>query len=172
MKVNALKTRFLARRVVSSFNCGNRRRQYGDAQCRRIGIHQGRRYPHGCGRPLSQPKCGEAPLPIYQRWIKGCRYPHCLPASPDIDTWELYEEPIGTVGSDPVNFIDFRVLADGHSISVQVEQRAYLGNRDVTDIVKSVGLPVNLILVGNTVLDKLGPAEKRILELAGFWPRQ
>lgn len=87
---------------------------------------------------------------------------------PDIDTSELYLESIGTVSNDPINFVDFRVMADGQSIPVQVEQRAFLGNRDVTDIVKSVGLPINVILANDTPLDKLAPAKKRILERAGL----
>ncbi|MBS0274293.1 MAG: DUF4424 family protein [Proteobacteria bacterium] len=40
---------------------------------------------------------------------------------PDIDTWEFYEEPIGTVGNDPVNFVGFTVMAGGKHIPVQVE---------------------------------------------------
>jgi hypothetical protein len=88
---------------------------------------------------------------------------------PDIDLWEFYEEPIGTVGSDPVNFVNFKAVADGKNVPVTVEQRAYLGNRDVTAIVKSVGLPVNVLLAGNiAVIDKLAPEKKKILEKAGL----
>ncbi len=88
---------------------------------------------------------------------------------PDIDLWEFYEEAIGTVGSDPVNFVNFKAVADGKSVPVTVEQRAFLGNRDVTAIVKSVGLPVNVLLAGNiAVIDKLAPEKKKILEKAGL----
>src|SRR5665213_2522917 len=88
---------------------------------------------------------------------------------PDIDLWEFYEEPIGTVGSDPVNFVNFKAVADDKNVPVTVEQRAYLGNRDVTAIVNSVGLPVNVLLAGNiAVIDKLAPEKKKILEKAGL----
>jgi hypothetical protein len=88
---------------------------------------------------------------------------------PDIDLWEFYEEPLGTVGSDPVNFVNFKAVADGKNVPVTVEQRAFLGNRDVTAIVKSVGLPVNVLVGGNiAVIDKLAPEKKKILEKAGL----
>jgi hypothetical protein len=88
---------------------------------------------------------------------------------PDIDQWNFYEEPIGTVGNDPVNFMNFKVVADGRNVPVQVEQRAFVDSRDVTDIVKSVGLPVD-VLVGGGVdkIDHLAPARKKILEKAGI----
>ncbi len=87
---------------------------------------------------------------------------------PDIDTYEYSESPVGTLGKDPVNFVDFKVLADGHPAAVQVEQRAFIGDRDVTQIVKAAGLPVNM-LVGNgyDMLSKLPPAKKKALEHAG-----
>jgi hypothetical protein len=87
---------------------------------------------------------------------------------PDIDLYEFAESPIGTVGKDPVNFVDFKAVADGRSVPVQVEQRAFIGNRDVTEIVKSAGLPVNLLAAnGFDMLDKLPPAKKKALEHAG-----
>ena len=88
---------------------------------------------------------------------------------PDIDLWNYYEEPIGTVGTDPINFVNFKAVADGRNVPVQVEQRAFLGNRDVTDIVKSVGLPVN-VLIGDGIktIDHLSPAKKKVLEKAGL----
>lgn len=88
---------------------------------------------------------------------------------PDIDQWNFYEEPIGTVGNDPVNFMNFKVVADGRNVPVQVEQRAFVDNRDVTDIVKSVGLPID-VLVGGGIdkIDHLPAAKKKILEKAGI----
>jgi hypothetical protein len=87
---------------------------------------------------------------------------------PDIDLYEFAESPIGTVGKDPVNFVDFKVVADGHAVPVQVEQRAFIGNRDVTQIVKSAGLPVNLLVGdGYDTLSKMPAGKKKALEQAG-----
>jgi hypothetical protein len=88
---------------------------------------------------------------------------------PDVDLYEFAESPIGTVGKDPVNFVDFKVVADGHPVPVQVEQRAFIGNRDVTEIVKSAGLPVNLLAAnGYDTLSKMPAARKKALEKAGI----
>jgi len=88
---------------------------------------------------------------------------------PDIDLWEFYESPIGTIGEDPVNFVGFTATVDGKRVPVIVEQRAFLGNRDVTDIVRAAGAPVNA-LVGDGIqkLDHLPADKKRILENAGL----
>jgi hypothetical protein len=89
--------------------------------------------------------------------------------TPDIDQWNFYEEPIGTVGNDPVNFMNFKVVADGHDVPVQVEQRAFVDNRDVTDIVKSVGLPIDVLVGGGIAkIDHLPAEKKKILEKAGI----
>lgn len=88
---------------------------------------------------------------------------------PDIDTWEFYEEPIGTVGDDPVNFVGFTATIDGKRVPVQVEQRAFLKDKDVTATIKSMGLPVNILLAGNVrKLDKLDAVKKQALEKAGL----
>ena len=88
---------------------------------------------------------------------------------PDIDTWEFYEEPIGTVGNDPVNFVGFTAAADGKRVPVQVEQRAFLKGRDVTAAIQAAGLPVNILLAGNAQkLDKLDAGKKKALEKAGL----
>jgi hypothetical protein len=62
---------------------------------------------------------------------------------PDIDladTDTLYAIP----GSDPVNFVEFKTKVDGKPIKFDVVQRAKLGTRDVTAIVRGAGLPVFL----------------------------
>lgn len=88
---------------------------------------------------------------------------------PDIDTWEFYEEPIGTVGDDPVNFVGFTATIDGKRVPVQVEQRAFLKNEDVTARIRAAGLPVNILLAGNIQkLDRLDAAKKQALEKAGL----
>jgi hypothetical protein len=65
---------------------------------------------------------------------------------PDIDASEFSESPLGTTVENPTNFVGFEVSEDGKKIPVQVEQRATYKGQDVTAIVKSVGLPVNVIV--------------------------
>ena len=91
---------------------------------------------------------------------------------PDIDSWNFYEEPIGKTTDDPVNFVGFKATADGKPIAVKVEQRAFLGDRDVTALVTAAGAPVNVILAHNyEKLDKLPDAKKKMLERAGLAER-
>ncbi len=63
---------------------------------------------------------------------------------PDIDLSDmdtLYAIP----GSDPVNFVEFKTKVDGKPIKFDVVQRAKLGGKDVTAIVRGAGLPVLLL---------------------------
>lgn len=63
---------------------------------------------------------------------------------PDIDladTDTLYAIP----GSDPVNFVEFKTKIDGKPIKFDVIQRARLGAKDVTGIVRGAGLPIFLL---------------------------
>jgi Domain of unknown function (DUF4424) len=86
---------------------------------------------------------------------------------PDIDTSQFYEEPLGTTTKDPVNFIGFDVMADGKKIPFQVEQRAIYKGRDVTDIVKSAGVPVNIVDPSFVkTIDGLSTAKRKVLAAA------
>jgi Domain of unknown function (DUF4424) len=88
---------------------------------------------------------------------------------PDIDTNEYSESALGTTTSDPVNFVGFEVTADGKKIPVQVEQRAIYQGKDVTDIIKSAGVPINIIGTGTyDSMQKLSPANRKILESHGL----
>jgi hypothetical protein len=88
---------------------------------------------------------------------------------PDIDTWEFYESPIGETTGDPVNFVGFKAIADGKPVPVRVEQRAIYHGRDVTGLVQSAGVPVNVILNQNfRKLDSLPAEKKKLLERGGI----
>jgi hypothetical protein len=88
---------------------------------------------------------------------------------PDIDAYEYYEESYGTVTADPLNFVNFEVRQDGRKIPVQVEQRAFLKDRDVTAIVAKAGAPLNPVHPKNVpALDKLPKAQMEMLIEAGL----
>jgi len=86
---------------------------------------------------------------------------------PDINTAEFSNSPIGTITDDPVNFVGFSVKADGRPVAVSVEQRAFFNGRDVTAIVQSVGLPLNIITTnGYKLLLALSAAKRKVLSAA------
>ncbi len=88
---------------------------------------------------------------------------------PDIDMNEYTESPIGTLTSDPVNFVGFTVTADGRRITPQVEQRAFYKGRDVTDIVHRAGVPLSLNDPRfSDIMEKLSKPQRKILEDAGL----
>jgi len=87
---------------------------------------------------------------------------------PDIDLAEFWGSALGTVTEDPVNFVGFKVVVDGKPVSFKVEQRAFVKGKDVTDLIASVGLQVNLAAgEGYQKLDKLSPDRKKRLIAAG-----
>lgn len=88
---------------------------------------------------------------------------------PDIDSKRFYVEPIGAVTDDPLNFVGFSVIANGKRLTPQVEQRAFYNDKDVTDILASARVPVNVIGGKNAqVMQHLSPEQVKILEQAGL----
>jgi hypothetical protein len=59
---------------------------------------------------------------------------------PDIDLAEADNIAIPTV--DPINFMGFQTKIDGRPVQFNIVQRAYLGDKDVTQAVKAAGLPL------------------------------
>jgi hypothetical protein len=87
---------------------------------------------------------------------------------PDIDTGEFWATPLGTVTGDPVNFVDFKVTSDGHPVAFTAGQRAFFHGKDVTAIVKSAGVPINVSMGNINALDRASAAQKQILAKAGL----
>ena len=86
---------------------------------------------------------------------------------PDINTAEFTNSPIGTVTNDPVDFVGFSVKADGKPVAVSVEQKAFYNGHDVTAVIRSVGLPVNVITEsGYKALVALPEAKRKVLVAA------
>lgn len=88
---------------------------------------------------------------------------------PDIDAYEFWGTPIGRITGDPVNFVGFKAVVDGRPVAVTVEQKAIHEGRDVTAIVKSAGLPVNVVSGENyRRLDRLTAAQRKLLKDSGL----
>ena len=86
---------------------------------------------------------------------------------PDIDTSRFSEEPLGRTTGDPRNFVGFTVSENGRNVPFQTEQRASYRGKDVTDIVRRAGVPLNVIDPRFTkLLDGLRPQIRADLEAA------
>lgn len=59
---------------------------------------------------------------------------------PDIDLADADNYAIPT--NDPVNFVAFQTKIDGKPITLSINQRAFLGEKDVSAKVKNAGLPI------------------------------
>lgn len=59
---------------------------------------------------------------------------------PDIDLSEA--ENIALPSSDPINFVDFETKVDGSPAPLTVDQRAMVGNKDVSALLRELQLPL------------------------------
>jgi Domain of unknown function (DUF4424) len=59
---------------------------------------------------------------------------------PDIDLAE--GDNIALPSSDPVNFVDFETRIDGRSAKFQIDQRAVVGDKDVSALLRQFNLPL------------------------------
>lgn len=86
---------------------------------------------------------------------------------PDIDTSRFSEEPLGSTTNNPLNFVGFEVSENGRKVPFETEQRAFYKGRDVTEIVRRAGVPLNIVDPAFTkTLEALSPAKRRLLESA------
>jgi hypothetical protein len=72
---------------------------------------------------------------------------------PDIDLAEADNYAFPT--DDPVNFVAFQTKVDGKPVAFNINQRAFLGEKDISAVLKESGLP----------LLPVGTQQKRITEL-------
>jgi hypothetical protein len=87
---------------------------------------------------------------------------------PDISTYEFWGSPIGTVGEDPRNFVGFEAVVDGKSVPFNVEQRAFVKNKDVTAAIRAAGAPINPVIgEGYAKLSALPKEKQALLVSAG-----
>jgi hypothetical protein len=67
---------------------------------------------------------------------------------PEINLAELSEVPVLQPSPDPVNFVDFSVRVDGQPVEAAVEQRAFLQELDVTEVLQGYGVPLTFFAEG------------------------
>ena len=88
---------------------------------------------------------------------------------PEIELYQFAGSALGTVTDDPVNFVGFKAVVDGKPVAFKVEQRAFAGGKDVTALIASTGLQINLVAGdGWQKLDKLSPDKHKRLIDAGI----
>jgi len=80
---------------------------------------------------------------------------------PDIDLSEI--ENIAFPTSDPVNFVNFETKIDGKRIDLTINQRALLGDKDVTAALRNAGVAVLPIGAQQKTLTDLQPAAREKL---------
>lgn len=64
---------------------------------------------------------------------------------PELDGATLEVSPIELPSKDPLNFISFKVLVDGKKMSPMVEIRSFKKDEDITERLRSLGLPVSVL---------------------------
>lgn len=89
---------------------------------------------------------------------------------PAIDGATLSSSALSLPFEDRANFVGFTVTVDGAPVTPQLEERAYLGKREVTDLLTRHRVPLNPLRRENvdTALKRLPPAALGELAKAGL----
>lgn len=64
---------------------------------------------------------------------------------PELDGATLEVSPIELPSKDPTNFMSFKLTVDGKPVSPKVEIRAFKKDQDITEKLKSLGLPASVL---------------------------
>src|SRR3974390_896538 len=64
---------------------------------------------------------------------------------PELDGASIEVSPIELPSKDPTNFMSFKLTVDGKPVSPKAEIRAFKKDEDITDKIKSLGLPVSVL---------------------------
>src|SRR5450755_1583760 len=65
---------------------------------------------------------------------------------PDVDNYEYSESAIGDTRDTTPNFVGFKLMIDGKTITPAAEERAIYKGRDVSEKVRAAGLPLNIVI--------------------------
>ncbi|MDP4024855.1 DUF4424 family protein [Methylobacterium sp. NEAU 140] len=89
---------------------------------------------------------------------------------PDIDGDALALSALSLPFEDRANFVGFTVTVDGAAITPALEERAFLGPREVTDALRRRGLPLNPLRRADleAALKRLAPADRTALADEGL----
>ena len=64
---------------------------------------------------------------------------------PELDGATLEISPVELPSKDPTNFLSFKLTVDGKPISPKTEIRAFKKDQDITEQLKSLGLPISVL---------------------------
>ena len=87
---------------------------------------------------------------------------------PAIEGYGVSQQPVMLPLPDQPNFVGFTVRVDGRTIEPELDERAFVGDTDVTDILKRHGLGLNPIGGDGTPLADLSPGDYADLERQGI----
>lgn len=91
---------------------------------------------------------------------------------PPIDGRELSFSALALPRPDSPNFVGFTVTVDGRPLEPELEERAYVGEREVTDLLRRHGLPLNPLRFAaiSAAAGRIGAPEWAELVRAGLFP--
>jgi len=64
---------------------------------------------------------------------------------PELDGATLEISPVELPSKDPTNFVSFKLTVDGKSVSPKTEIRAFKKDQEITEQLKSLGLPISVL---------------------------
>jgi len=74
---------------------------------------------------------------------RGIDAPAAFPL-PLLNGGDLEDDPMHLPSKDPVNFVDFKISVDGKPVQPSVEVRATFDEKDITDRLSALGLPISV----------------------------
>lgn len=84
---------------------------------------------------------------------------------PALDGASAYHEPMELPSKNPVNFVNFAVFVGGKVVAADAEVGAYHDGHDVTERLRSLGLPVSVVDPKfQSAVGRLTPAQRQQLE--------
>lgn len=91
---------------------------------------------------------------------------------PPIDGRDLSFSPVALPQPESANFVGFTVTVDGRTITPELEERAFVGEREVTELLRRHGLPLNPLRFAEleAAQKRIGKADWAALVKAGLFP--
>ena len=64
---------------------------------------------------------------------------------PQLEGGDVAYRPLRVPSMDPLNFVDFRISANGKDVRFNIEQRAFVESREITQDLQALKLPVSVL---------------------------